>query len=171
MTRSGGAPLHSPSELRGPVDPGGIRIGPFGTRGHHAVSPLARGSRPQDMLLQPLTIYLFRGCPHYVSSVIVSSFWCSALVSLLGVKRGPLGCFLGSLGGTWGRSWVALGSSWGALGSPWVALGVLLGPLGSLLGRSWLLLCRSWLLSGRSWADLGLVKGAKREAFWEPKWD
>ena len=76
-----------------------------------------------------------------------------------------------------------LGGVEGILGG----LGELLGGLGVVLGWAWAVLGRSWGGLGRSWGDLGATfgaiqfsiiflhdfgrqKGAKREAFWEPKW-
>ena len=50
--------------------------------------------------------------------------------------------------------WLVFWGSWATPGRSWV------GP-----GRSRALLGRSWRLLGRSWP----VKGAQREAFWEPK--
>ena len=76
---------------------------------------------------------------------------------------------------SWGDFWV----SWGSFGRLLGVLGVVLGGLGALLGGPWGSLGRSWGDLGATFkavqfsidflTDFGRPKGAKREAFWEPK--
>ena len=73
------------------------------------------------------------------------------------------------------------------LGEPRGCPGGILGCPGASQGSSWGVLGRSWAVLGRSWGDIftrptserflitflidfGRQKGAKREAFWEPRW-
>ena len=70
------------------------------------------------------------------------------------------------LRGGLGRSWGGLGRSWGGLGAVWSGLG-------AVLGGSWgdlNITSASSVNPIPFLLDLGPEKGAKREAFWEPKW-
>ena len=81
---------------------------------------------------------------------------------------GPLGIIFWCLGAVFGASWEHFWVSWGGLGGSW-----------ELLGRSWGGLGRSWGdLAVRFRAvhfpidflsDFGRPRGAKREAFGDPK--
>ena len=75
-------------------------------------------------------------------------------LSIFGECRGLWGLSLGPLAWSWavsGRSWEG---SWEGLGRSWEDLGVIF---------------RATQFSIDFWIDFGHQKGAKSEAFWEPK--
>ena len=98
-----------------------------------------------------------------------------SFLGVLGQSSGPLGSIFGRLGGFLG----ALGMSWGALGETLGDLGALVErlvnqvdvrfALSSMLDAKWA--PKGTLLGSqiRALIDFGREKGAKREAFGEPK--
>ena len=80
---------------------------------------------------------------------------CGAVFKLSWEYLGPLGSIFGCLGVVLGGSWELLGRSWGGLGGSWGDLAVTF---------------RAVQFSIHFFTDFGRPRGAKREAFWEPKW-